>query len=96
MESPACCAFVWGIAHQAIRKNEISLPAEKRKLIPATRSTALRSPGEESTADEHQWTQIENQMTDLVTSHGGRVWAERRAERGAAFYIALPLAKEGA
>jgi len=32
----------------------------------------------------------------LVTSHGGRLWAERRAERGAAFYIALPLAKADA
>jgi PAS domain S-box-containing protein len=32
----------------------------------------------------------------LVTSHGGRLWAERRAERGAAFYVALPLGKEGA
>jgi C4-dicarboxylate-specific signal transduction histidine kinase len=32
----------------------------------------------------------------LVTSHGGRLWAERRGERGAAFYVALPLAKEGA
>ena len=32
----------------------------------------------------------------LVTSHGGRMWAERRAERGAAFYVALPLAKGGA
>ena len=32
----------------------------------------------------------------LVTSHGGRLWAERRPERGAAFYVALPLAKEGA
>jgi hypothetical protein len=30
----------------------------------------------------------------LVTSHGGRLWAERRAEGGAAFYIALPLAKD--
>ena len=30
----------------------------------------------------------------LMTSHGGRLWAERRAERGAAFYVALPLAKE--
>ena len=30
----------------------------------------------------------------LVTSHGGRLWAERRAERGAAFYVALPLAQE--
>lgn len=29
----------------------------------------------------------------LVTAHGGRLWAERRAERGAAFYVALPLAK---
>jgi two-component system, LuxR family, sensor kinase FixL len=32
----------------------------------------------------------------LVTAHHGRLWAERRAERGAAFYVALPLAKEGA
>ena len=32
----------------------------------------------------------------LVTSHGGRLWGERRAERGAAFYVALPLAPEGA
>jgi C4-dicarboxylate-specific signal transduction histidine kinase len=32
----------------------------------------------------------------LVTSQGGRLWAERRAERGAAFYVALPLAKEPA
>jgi len=32
----------------------------------------------------------------LVTSHGGRLWAERRAERGAAFYVALPLVKEDA
>jgi len=32
----------------------------------------------------------------LVTSHGGRLWAERRADRGAAFYVALPLAKEDA
>jgi C4-dicarboxylate-specific signal transduction histidine kinase len=30
----------------------------------------------------------------LVTAHGGRLWAERRAERGAAFYVALPLAQE--
>jgi len=30
----------------------------------------------------------------LVTSHGGRLWAERRPERGAAFYVALPLARE--
>jgi len=29
----------------------------------------------------------------LVTAHGGSLWAERRAERGAAFYVALPLAK---
>jgi hypothetical protein len=29
-----------------------------------------------------------------VTSHGGRLWAERRAEGGAAFYVALPLAKD--
>jgi two-component system sensor kinase FixL len=32
----------------------------------------------------------------LVTSHGGRLWAERRAERGAAFYVALPLARQDA
>ena len=32
----------------------------------------------------------------LVTSNGGRLWAERREERGAAFYIALPLAKQDA
>jgi C4-dicarboxylate-specific signal transduction histidine kinase len=29
----------------------------------------------------------------LVSSHGGRLWAERRVERGAAFYVALPLAQ---
>ena len=29
----------------------------------------------------------------LVTSHGGRLWAERRPEGGAAFHVALPLAK---
>jgi PAS domain S-box-containing protein len=28
----------------------------------------------------------------LVNAQGGRLWAERRAERGAAFYVALPLA----
>jgi two-component system, LuxR family, sensor kinase FixL len=28
----------------------------------------------------------------LVSAHGGRLWGERRAERGAAFYVALPLA----
>jgi signal transduction histidine kinase len=27
----------------------------------------------------------------LVTAHGGRLWVERRPERGAAFYVALPL-----
>jgi PAS domain S-box-containing protein len=32
----------------------------------------------------------------LVTSLRGRLWAERRAERGAAFYVALPLAKKDA
>jgi signal transduction histidine kinase len=32
----------------------------------------------------------------LVTSHRGRLWAERRASRGAAFYLALPLAREDA
>jgi C4-dicarboxylate-specific signal transduction histidine kinase len=32
----------------------------------------------------------------LVTSHGGRLWAERRAGRGAAFYVALRLATEDA
>lgn len=31
----------------------------------------------------------------LVTTHGGRLWAERRAERGTAFYVALPLAQAG-
>ena len=30
----------------------------------------------------------------LVTAHGGRLWAERRAERGAAFYVALLLATQ--
>ncbi len=30
----------------------------------------------------------------LVASHGGRLWAERRADRGAAFYVALPLATQ--
>ena len=30
----------------------------------------------------------------LVTAHGGRLWAERRTERGAAFYVALPLATD--
>ena len=29
----------------------------------------------------------------LVTALGGRLWAERRAERGAAFFVALPSAK---
>jgi two-component system, LuxR family, sensor kinase FixL len=28
----------------------------------------------------------------LVNSHGGRLWGERRAGRGAAFHVALPLA----
>jgi two-component system, LuxR family, sensor kinase FixL len=32
----------------------------------------------------------------LVTSHGGRLWAERRAERGAAFHVALPLPRQDA
>lgn len=32
----------------------------------------------------------------LVTSHGGRLWAERRDGRGAAFYVALPLAEQDA
>jgi two-component system, LuxR family, sensor kinase FixL len=32
----------------------------------------------------------------LVISLGGTLWAERRAERGAAFYVALPLAKQDA
>jgi PAS domain S-box-containing protein len=30
----------------------------------------------------------------LITSHGGRLWAERRAGRGAAFHVALPLTKD--
>jgi PAS domain S-box-containing protein len=29
----------------------------------------------------------------LVTSHGGRLWAERRLERGAAFYVSLVAAR---
>jgi PAS domain S-box-containing protein len=32
----------------------------------------------------------------LVASHGGRLWAEPRADRGAAFYVALLLANEDA
>ena len=28
----------------------------------------------------------------LVTAHGGRLWAERREESGAAFYVGLPVA----
>jgi len=32
----------------------------------------------------------------LITAHGGRLWAERRAERGAALYVALRLAKKDA
>jgi len=32
----------------------------------------------------------------LLAAHRGRLWAERRAGRGAAFYVALPLANEGA
>jgi C4-dicarboxylate-specific signal transduction histidine kinase len=32
----------------------------------------------------------------LVTSHHGRLWAEPRAGRGAAFYVALPVAGEEA
>jgi K+-sensing histidine kinase KdpD len=32
----------------------------------------------------------------MITSHGGRLWAEHRAEGGAAFYVALPLAREHA
>ena len=30
----------------------------------------------------------------LVSAHGGRLWAEPRAPRGAAFYVALPLAAD--
>jgi PAS domain S-box-containing protein len=30
----------------------------------------------------------------LVSAHGGRLWVERRAECGAAFYVALPQSKE--
>ena len=32
----------------------------------------------------------------LVTAHGGKLWAEHRTERGAAFYVALPLAGQDA
>jgi len=32
----------------------------------------------------------------LMTSHRGRLWAEPRADRGAAFYLALPVAKQDA
>jgi len=32
----------------------------------------------------------------LVAAQGGRLWAERRAERGAVFYVALPLAPRAA
>jgi PAS domain S-box-containing protein len=32
----------------------------------------------------------------LVAAHGGRLWAERRSERGTAFYVALPLAQADA
>ena len=31
----------------------------------------------------------------LVSSHGGRLWAERRSDRGAAFYVALPSGRAG-
>ena len=30
----------------------------------------------------------------LVSAHGGRLWGERRAGRGAAFFVALPLAPD--
>jgi len=29
-----------------------------------------------------------------VASQGGRLWPERRVGRGAAFYVALPLARQ--
>jgi len=32
----------------------------------------------------------------LVTSHGGKLWAERGLERGAAFYVELPRARQPA
>ena len=32
----------------------------------------------------------------LVTAHGGKLWGERRAERGAAFYVSLPQATQQA
>ena len=32
----------------------------------------------------------------LVTAHGGRLWGERGTERGAAFFVALPLARKDA
>ncbi|HET7809912.1 MAG TPA: MASE1 domain-containing protein [Steroidobacteraceae bacterium] len=31
----------------------------------------------------------------LVSAHGGRLWAERREGRGAAFYVALPVSRSG-
>jgi len=30
----------------------------------------------------------------LVTAHGGKLWAERRAGRGAAFHVPLPVVRE--
>ena len=30
----------------------------------------------------------------LVTAHGGKLWAERRAGRGAAFHVSLPVVRE--